>query len=196
MHFPTVAQLNSLADGDYAIMPPPSKSDQYGRRWGNNPIWLPVDPTAAINAALHLAQWELCACVTPQKRESTPLFCGPNGVGSPLKASEIDDVFHRLLARVVDEGDDATNYSMHSWCSFLASSLMAAGQEGRLDGFVSNPGDQLTGSVAELPNFSEVLDKLRHSLSSWRPTRPLPGTSARNGAPVTLRRPVRRPSFN
>ena len=128
VHVPTVAQLNSLADGDYAIiMPPPSKSDQYGRRWGNNPIWLPVDPTAAINAALHLAQWELCACVSAQKRGSTPLFCGPSGVGSPLKASQIDDVFHRLLARVVDESDDAKNYSMHSWRSFLASSLMAAG---------------------------------------------------------------------
>ena len=35
-------------------------------------------------------------------------------------------------------------------------------QEGRLDGFVSNPGDQLTGSVANLPNFSEVYDRLRY----------------------------------
>ena len=35
-------------------------------------------------------------------------------------------------------------------------------QLGRIDGFVSKPGDQLTGSVAELPNFSEVYDRLRY----------------------------------
>ena len=35
-------------------------------------------------------------------------------------------------------------------------------QLGRLGGFVSNLYDQLTGSVAELPNFSEVYDRLRY----------------------------------
>ena len=35
-------------------------------------------------------------------------------------------------------------------------------QEGRLDGFVSNPGDQLAGSVAELTNFPEDYDRLTY----------------------------------
>ena len=125
---PTVAQLRTLTDDDFAIlMPPPSKCDQYGRKWGNNPIWLPVDHGAAINAALALAEWEICASVPAGKRASTPLFCGPDGIGSPLRASQIDGVFHRLLKAVVGPDDDATNYSMHSWRSYLASSMLAAG---------------------------------------------------------------------
>ena len=35
-------------------------------------------------------------------------------------------------------------------------------QEGRLDGFVSNLGDQLAGSAAKLPNFSEDYGRLTY----------------------------------
>ena len=127
VHSPSVEQLQSLGDGDFAIiMPPPSKADQYGRKWGNNPIWLPVDSAAAINAALALARWELVACVTAEKRSSTPLFCGPDGIGSALRAKQIDSVFHDILQAAVEPGDSASHYSMHSWRSYLASALMAA----------------------------------------------------------------------
>ena len=54
---PTVDQLRHLKRGDYAIlMPGTSKADCFGMRWGNNPIWLPFDPEAAINVASALAQ--------------------------------------------------------------------------------------------------------------------------------------------
>jgi len=87
---------------------------------------LPFDPSAAINAARMLAQWELKAAVPPDRRHSTPLFCGEGGVGTPLRAAALDDVFHRLLAAVVGP-EQAKLYSVHSFRSFLCSSLMAAG---------------------------------------------------------------------
>ena len=48
-------------------------------------------------------------------------------------------------------------------------------QEGRLDGFVSNPNDQLTGSAANLPNFSEDYGKGLYSLSVRVPIPTPPG---------------------
>jgi hypothetical protein len=124
---PTAAQLRVLKAGDYAILrPPPSKADQFGMRWGAYPIWLPYHATAAINAARELAAWELMAAVAPEARHLTPLFCGPGGVGTPLKRSEIDDVFARLLQSAVGP-EEAAKYSMHSFRSYLASAMMAAG---------------------------------------------------------------------
>ena len=84
---PTIAELLSLKQGDFCgLIPPPSKADQFGRKWLNNTIWLPFSPTAPINAARALAQYELAARVPPHKRRSTPLFCGPGGVGTSLAA--------------------------------------------------------------------------------------------------------------
>ena len=124
---PTRHQLLSLTEEDFAIiMPPPSKADQWGRRWGNNPIWLPYDPSAAINAAAALAAWELCAAVPLERRAGTPLFCGKDGVGTPLRTKEIEATFDALLRSVVG-AENAANYSMHSWRSYLASSMLAAG---------------------------------------------------------------------
>ena len=38
--------LETLTEGDYAVLvPPPSKADQFGLRWGSRPIWLPFHPT-------------------------------------------------------------------------------------------------------------------------------------------------------
>ena len=95
-------------------------------RWGAYPIWLPYDATAALNAARELAAWELTAAVAPEARHLTPLFCGAGGVGTPLKRSEIDDVFARLVTAAVG-ADEAAKYSMHSFRSYLASAMMASG---------------------------------------------------------------------
>ena len=126
---PTEAQLMSLVPGrDYAIlMPGPSKADAFGMRWGNNPIWLPYDPTAAINAAFALMQWELCARVKAEDRRETPLFCGPDGVGSPLKGAALDKLIFQLLVYVLGDPALAKKYSIHSFRSYLASALLAAG---------------------------------------------------------------------
>ena len=98
---PTAAQLLGLKDGDFAcLQPPPSKADQFGRKWANNLIWLPFDALANINAARALSQWELSAGVKPEDRRTTPLFCGPRGVGSSLMADAFDTIFHSLLLTV------------------------------------------------------------------------------------------------
>ena len=126
---PTEAQLMSLVPGrDYAIlMPGPSKADCFGMRWGNNPIWLPFDPVAAINAAYALMQWELCARVAPDDRRSTPLFCGVDGIGTPMRGPMIDLLFLQLMTFVLSDAAKAKKYSLHSFRSYLASALLAAG---------------------------------------------------------------------
>ena len=127
----TVDQLRHLKKGDYAIlMPGPSKADCFGMRWGNNPIWLPFDPAAAINAASALAQWEIHAGVKPDDRRTTPLFCGPEGVGTPMRAAALDEIFFRMMSSVLADAALAKKYSIHGFRSYLASALMAAGCSG------------------------------------------------------------------
>ena len=128
---PTVDQLRHLKKGDYAlIMPGPSKADCFGMRWGNNPIWLPFDPAAAINAASALAQWEIHAGVKPEDRRTTPLFCGPEGIGTPMRAAALDEIFFRMMSYVLADQALAKKYSIHGFRSYLASALMAAGCSG------------------------------------------------------------------
>ena len=127
VYCPSAAQLRSLKEGDYAIIrPPPSKPDPWGEVWGNHPIYLPFCSRAAINAARELAQWEIHAQVATGMRRSTPLFCGPAGVGSPLKQTTCDDVFQGLLSRHMGSAAAAKDYSVHSMRSYLASAMMAA----------------------------------------------------------------------
>ena len=137
---PTAKQLFDISEGDYAVIrPPPSKCDPFSEQWGNSPIWLPYHPTATINAARALARWELKARVAPSRRYDTPLFCGPEGIGSPLTQGVCDDVFHSLLAISISANDEtgeegvpdtvgSKEYSVHSFRSFLASSMLAAGR--------------------------------------------------------------------
>ena len=123
---PTAAQLRGLKTGDYAVVvPPPSKADPWGQVWQNHPIYLPWHPTARLNAARELAKWELRAAVDPSARRSTPLFCGTGGVGTPLGHGTLDAVFHDLLGYRIGK-EAAKDYSVHSFRSFLASSMLAA----------------------------------------------------------------------
>ena len=123
--------LSTLAEGDYAVLrPPPSKPDPFGQRWHNNLVWLPYDPHAPINAARALAQWEIVAGVRGEARRATPLFCGEDGVGTPLLQKPLDTLFHSLLKWVLppDTTLAPTDYSIHSFRSYLASALMASGR--------------------------------------------------------------------
>ena len=124
---PTAAQLFNIRRGDYAILrPPPSKCDPYSARWGNSPIYLPFCGNATINAARALARWELAARVQPSERAKTPLFCGPGGAGTPLTQGVCDDVLESMLTYVTGSPEAAKKYSVHSFRSFVASSMLAA----------------------------------------------------------------------
>ena len=127
---PTAAQLLALGEGDYAILrPPPSKADPFGTRWAPRPIYLPYHPTAAINAARQLAMWETIARVKPEARRRTPLFWGARATArapAPLLQREIEEAFEGLAAYVLG-AEEAKKYSLHSFRSYLACALMAAG---------------------------------------------------------------------
>lgn len=124
---PTLKQLLSLQSGDYAVLQaPPSKADPWGAKWGSHPIYLPYHPTARINAARALGQWEMAARIAPDARRTTPLFCGPDGPGTPLRQHTADDVFHGLLGWHMRSAEAARDYSIHSFRSYLASSMLAA----------------------------------------------------------------------
>jgi len=125
---PELKDLLSLQPGDYCgFIPPPSKADQFGRKWMNNTIWLPYSATAPINAARALAQYEIVARVPPNKRRSTPLFCGAGSVlGTSLASDAFSTLIHRLLAFNLGV-EEAHKYSVHSFRSYLASAMVAAG---------------------------------------------------------------------
>ena len=61
---------------------------------------------------MFLAQWELHAGVKPEDRRTTPLFCGPEGVGTPLKGSALDEIFFRMMSYVLRDEAQAKKYSI------------------------------------------------------------------------------------
>ena len=128
---PSSIQLHGLRRGDFAVIrPPPSKPDPLSLHWGNSLIWIEYEPEAPINAARALAHWELHAGVAPGSRRETPLFCGTEGVGSALRQKALDEFFHGALRWILPkEGErKPTDYSIHSFRSYLASALMATGR--------------------------------------------------------------------
>ena len=79
---------------------------------------------APICAARELAREEVRRAVPAADRRRKPLFV--NATGGPWRHSELNTVFHHLLARVVGP-DRARFFSMHSWRIYLACALLAAG---------------------------------------------------------------------
>ena len=122
----TRAQLMSLDENCYAVLTVgSSKADQLGMRWGNKPIWLPYHPTAAINAARALADWEAVTRIPEGERRDTPLFWGESGDRKALKQSELTPTFERLLIHVLGP-EIAKKYSFHSFRRYLASAMLSA----------------------------------------------------------------------
>ena len=125
---PTKEQLALLAEGDYAaVRPPPSKVDQLGLHWAADPIYLPYHATATINAARALAELEAMRGVAPEARRSSPLFT--DGSGKPFTHGSLDALLHGLLLLCGMSDEEAQKYSWHSFRSFLACSLLAAGKD-------------------------------------------------------------------
>ena len=126
---PTPDQLALLALGDMALlMPPPDKCDGLSLHWGTDPIYLPYDPADPMNAAVALAGLERARpCGAPALRRSTPLFC--DGDGEPLRHGMM---YWLLLALLLASGlpeEECMRYSWHSFRSWLACALLAAGAE-------------------------------------------------------------------
>ena len=124
---PTLEQLESLSDGDLAILiPPKSKCDQFGLEWGQSPIYLRFSSTAPICAARALRDVE---CALPrhglQDRESTALFTNDNG--APLTSQALDALFKACLSDAGVPTKSTARYSPHSFRRYLACALKASG---------------------------------------------------------------------
>jgi hypothetical protein len=120
---PTVAQLAALTTADFlVILPPPSKSDQFGIVWGSLPIYVPFRLQAG-NAAALVAQIFMADISVPS---SAPLFMHN-------KERTLNHTFLRRLlpcwlrAAGVPERQLAI-YRWHSARVFLACALLAAGR--------------------------------------------------------------------
>ena len=62
-----------------------------------------------------------------ESRRTTPLFCGPDGVGSSLRGGALDEVFFYMMAYILGDKALAKKYSIHAFRAYLASALLAAG---------------------------------------------------------------------
>ena len=124
---PSEAQLKGMRNGDIAILiPPKSKCDQFGLEWGQAPIYLRFNHTAAICAARELRDLELRhRRVGLAQRESTALFVRDNG--APFTTSDVDALFKECLATSGVPRSIAATYSPHSFRRYLACALKAQG---------------------------------------------------------------------
>ena len=121
---PTPEQLDLLAPGDFALLrPPPSKSDQLGIHWGNDPIYLPWEAGELINGARWLADLERRRQIPFERRRHTPLFC--DGSGMPFRHSPLDGILHAMLLALGLPESEAVKYSWHSFRVYLATALLA-----------------------------------------------------------------------
>ena len=114
VHFPTRVQLDSLTEGGYAVlMPPPSKTDQFGVIWGDKPMYLPVRFTTSYCAALRLRELELLYPVPAEERENTPLFCMEPGV--PFTHNVMTKLLIAIRDIIMPEVEDKSVFTYHSF---------------------------------------------------------------------------------
>ena len=129
VHCPTRAQLDSLTEDDYAVlMPPPSKTDQFGVIWGDKPMYLPVRFTTSYCAALRLRELELLYPVPAEERENTPLFCMEPGV--PFTHNVMTKLLVAIKDIIMPEIDDKSVFTYHSFRVLLATQLGCSGRTG------------------------------------------------------------------
>lgn len=128
--FPSVAQLRSLQQGDFALIrPPPSKTDPFGTTFGNQFIYLPFVPLSVdpVNAAAALRDMELVFQIPHNLRRTVPLFVSDPASFLPLTHSMVDTVLQHFFHLVLPTGC-ASRYSFHSFRIGLACAMLAAGE--------------------------------------------------------------------
>ena len=102
-----------------------AKNDPFGAFFAATPTFLPWRPLGRC-ACRSLATLEIAAALSPEARETTPLF-GPE-VGAYFTGAQVDQAFELLLAqgaRVPES--ELSNYSVHSFRIYLACALLEAG---------------------------------------------------------------------
>ena len=121
---PTLQQLSSLVPGDFlVVMPPPSKSDQFGIVWGSLPIYIHYQDKPG-NAVRLVAQLFI---QRPDAAPSSPLLCA--APGRPFTHHFMDRALAAWLLSTGMTTAQAALYSWHSARAYLASALIAANRD-------------------------------------------------------------------
>ena len=118
---PSAEQLRQLATGDFlVVVPPPSKSDQFGIVWGSLPIYIPVRASVG-NAARLVAQLLLDR---PTAAPTEPLLCSEPG--RAFTHTFMDKALSAWVCSVGVSPVQAKTLTWHSARVYLACSLLAA----------------------------------------------------------------------
>ena len=119
---PTVEQLRSLTESDYAlIIPPPSKTDRFGIVWGDKPMYFPVRYSAPYCAALQLRALELAYPLHGKHRVQAPLFVQEPGI--PFTFYILTKLLASVKPLIMPEVEDTSAYTYHSFRVLLATQL-------------------------------------------------------------------------
>ena len=125
--FPTVnAEVASKISSDDFVMLEVgrTKSDPLGTHWSPYPVYLPVDSTENLNAWRLLFQHDVDFQVSVAHQKSTPLFTDANG--NRLTRPFLEKILKSWLKLV---NIDPSTHSWHSFRSYLAQALKAAGAD-------------------------------------------------------------------
>ena len=101
-----------------------TKSDPLGTHWSPYPVYLPVDSTENLNAWRLLFQHDVDFQVSVAHQKSTPLFTDANG--NRLTRPFLEKILKSWLKLV---NIDPSTHSWHSFRSYLAQALKAAGAD-------------------------------------------------------------------
>ena len=122
---PTDSQLNSLKQGDFAVVtPPPSKSDQFNSVRGALPVYMPYKKENR-NAAASLKQLALGVGHSFRSgAHGNAVFVDNNK--RPLTCSVMASAMYRAMVAITGNPNTAKLYTWHSCRSHLATALYAA----------------------------------------------------------------------
>jgi hypothetical protein len=121
---PSPALLRKATEADYALLIPPcSKTDEYGVIWGDKPIPLPFRFKAPYCAALRLREIELLHPLHGGDRLLSPLFLMAEGI--PFTYHYLNKMMADVKEIVLEESVDSSLFTYHSFRITLATQLGA-----------------------------------------------------------------------
>jgi hypothetical protein len=121
---PSSTVLKRATEADFALLIPPcSKTDEYGMIWGDKPIPLPFRFKSPYCAALRLRELELLLPLHGHERLSSPLFL--MAVGVPFTYHHLDKMMREVKDLILPGSADASLFTYHSFRITLATQLGA-----------------------------------------------------------------------